>query len=475
MGIAYEEGAVTGPSSLVAPDLLPIDTFNRSRVDGNVVWYLDGIRGRLMRFDMDELHGTKVIDHRRANVRRYVDVHVSRRENVPGHMQIDSINRHLYISDTGAGRILRVKTDSGNFYRGAMCTHHQCYRHENRFWTCGEQTGMEPERGRFVNQSMCQTSDECRKTPELCMRDIDNLCKPEDGGWCRHGECAGDDGLGCYNAFTEMGHLYEYELWGCTEYEVFASPSIGDRPMAPSGIVLTPDGLVLVADYDSGIIVSFDKDGVELNRYDTGHAGLTALEIQCDAPASSDSDCKLWYTNTENKWISYVDILSPCETQKILPNTARLRNQACTSDSEPCKSDRDKTCQALSMHNRIRPDFSAHNGPSWQERMVILHSYGKNCTGLPNALDYFDPCSYVECDGIEDCVGTAKCRVGSNGRYIDAATGEITAWGDADAVQCPDRLDCDRMNPDLLVMAGFFCHPCLPNPVIATLSFLYLP
>ncbi len=35
-----------------------------------VVWYMDGLRGRLMRFDMDDLHGVKVIDHRKANMRR---------------------------------------------------------------------------------------------------------------------------------------------------------------------------------------------------------------------------------------------------------------------------------------------------------------------------------------------------------------------------------------------------------------------
>jgi hypothetical protein len=34
------------------------------RAHGNVVWYVDGVRGRLMRFDMDQLHGTQVLRER---------------------------------------------------------------------------------------------------------------------------------------------------------------------------------------------------------------------------------------------------------------------------------------------------------------------------------------------------------------------------------------------------------------------------
>jgi hypothetical protein len=32
---------------------------------------------------------------------RYVDVHLTRRAGVPGHMVVDSASEHLYISDTG--------------------------------------------------------------------------------------------------------------------------------------------------------------------------------------------------------------------------------------------------------------------------------------------------------------------------------------------------------------------------------------
>jgi len=441
---------------------------------------MDGVRGRLMRFDLDELHGTQIIDHRKANIRRYVDVHLTRREGVPGHMVVDVNNSHLYISDTGAGRILRVKTTSGQFYRGAMCTEPQCYSHDNHFWTCGKTTEL--TRQKFADKTACETSDACPNSA-ACVRDIDNVCRPEDGGWCRYAECAMGDGMGCYTIFTEMGHLFEYELWGCTEYEVFST-----RLASPSGIALSPDGRLFVADYDSGDIVAFDKEGVELGRMSTGKSGVMGLELECPSSGAANSQddsgngengigktqdktedkCRLWATNVIEKMVFYLSIETPCvlNDAAALP-TPSASKQACTAANEACKSDRDKTCAStLSLANTVRPDFSSHNGAGWQGRMVIKHSYGKNCTGLASASTFLESCNAAKCAArgftADECVGTVKCRVGANGNVMQG--GVARAWEDADAVQCPDRLDCSNINLDLLVMAGFFCHPCLPNP-----------
>jgi hypothetical protein len=129
-----------------------------------------------------------------------------------------------------------------------------------------------------------------------CVPDINNLCNPWDGGWCRFGECASSDSLGCYNAFTEMGHLFEYELWGCTEYATFTS-----KLKSPSGIALSPDGLVVIADYDSGDIVAFSKLGTEVSRVSTGSPGVTGLHLRC--AGSQPNACTLWYTNS-GTWAS---------------------------------------------------------------------------------------------------------------------------------------------------------------------------
>lgn len=100
-----------------------------------------------------------------------------------------------------------------------MCLHDQCYSHDNHYWTCGQTTEL--TRQKYADQTSCETSATC-SNPSACRRDIHNVCDPADGGWCRYGECAMSDELGCYTLFTEMGHLFEYELWGCTEYEVLS-------------------------------------------------------------------------------------------------------------------------------------------------------------------------------------------------------------------------------------------------------------
>ena len=425
------------------------------RAHGNVVWYVDGVRGRLMRFDMDQLHGTQVlerergregwrekmrthiihahahpntrahahtgrrpffqtmilffssnlalrtqvIDHRKANVRRYLDVHLTRRPGVPGHMVVDPEHEHLYISDPGAGRILRVKTSSGRFYRGAMCLERQCYRHENHYWTCGQQRHVQRER--FPSKASCQASAACVNAVENCVRDIDNLCDPADGGWCRYGECAMSDGFGCYTAFTEMGSLFEYELWGCTEYEVFA-----EQLGLPSGIALSPAGRVLVADYDSGDIWAFDKQGGVLGRVSSGSSGVTGLELQCAADkdgsdtGDADSQCRLWLTNSEDKTVSYLSLQAACPESAVsasaLPLAPVALNQTCVADCEVCTKDREKTCSSsLTLTDRMRPDLGwmMSESSDWQERMVIHYSYGKDCTELPEAQSVFAACS----------------------------------------------------------------------------------
>jgi len=393
-------------------------------------------------------------------------------------MIVDADHPHLYISDTGANRILRVKTDSGRFHRGAMCTSHECYNHENHYWVCGKDG--DTTRMRYVNETMCQTSGECKGTPASCFTDISVLCGRDSksglggAGWCKKGECnANPDGFGCYNAFTEMGNLFEYELWGCTEYEVFST-----EVKSPSGIALTPDGRVLVADYDSGDIVAFDKAGKMLSRISTGSAGVTALELQCAAGmGDSDTGCRLWFTNIIEDTVSYVSVDTACAANDAtpLPKPPPLQ-QACVKTDEACKKSHDNTCPtARTSLEKERPDFSAHyGGNEWQGRMVVNHAYGKDCTELAKAKEIFLPCTAENClaDGLElaDCVGSVECRVGAGGMGGVMGAGVISSngvtWGskDEDAVPCPDRIDCINMNLDLLVMAGFFCHPCLPNP-----------
>ena len=209
----------------------------------------------------------------------------------------------------------------------------------------------------------------------------------------------------------------------------------------------------------AGDIVAFDKTGRLLSRMQTGAAGVTGLELQCSG--SGDSTCRLWFTNVLEKTVSYVHVDAPCATTMTsVPARTTFKNVCVGPGAPSCKADNENTCQQFGS-NKERPDFTSHmNGTGWQERMVIYHSYGKDCTGLSDASALFSPCTLTQCEAdfdgaeAEACVGTVRCRVGEN----------PDGWKDADAVKCPDRVDCSNMNLDLLVMAGFFCHPCLPNP-----------
>ena len=77
----------------------------------NVYWYNDGFYNELVRYDFQEDHDTGEHDHSDGIVHRYSEIELSRFGGVPGHMILDKNTGILYISDTGANRVLWVNTD----------------------------------------------------------------------------------------------------------------------------------------------------------------------------------------------------------------------------------------------------------------------------------------------------------------------------------------------------------------------------
>jgi hypothetical protein len=78
---------------------------------GNAYWYFDGYYSELVYYDFHEDHDTGGEDHDDGVVRRYSEISLTRRANVPGHMMLDKSNGILYIADTGTNRVLWVNTD----------------------------------------------------------------------------------------------------------------------------------------------------------------------------------------------------------------------------------------------------------------------------------------------------------------------------------------------------------------------------
>ncbi|MAO70530.1 MAG: hypothetical protein CL983_05565 [Euryarchaeota archaeon] len=77
----------------------------------NVYWYNDGFYNELVRYDFQEDHDTGEHDHSDGIVHRYSEIELSRFGGVPGHMILDKNTGILYISDTGANRVLWINTD----------------------------------------------------------------------------------------------------------------------------------------------------------------------------------------------------------------------------------------------------------------------------------------------------------------------------------------------------------------------------
>ena len=79
--------------------------------NGNAYWYFDGYYGHLVYYDFQADHDTGETDHSDGIVHRYSDVPLTRYPGVPSHMVLDKDSGILYISDTGANRVLWVNTD----------------------------------------------------------------------------------------------------------------------------------------------------------------------------------------------------------------------------------------------------------------------------------------------------------------------------------------------------------------------------
>jgi hypothetical protein len=160
-----------------------------------------------------------------------------------------------------------------------------------------------------------------------------------------------------------------------------------------------------VSDYSTGIIHIFDLSGNELGHIPVSESGLAGLEFKCD----SSTECRLYYANALTNQIGMVTVASDTLSTASKPLPRR-------------------TCGTTG--NFTRPPFNVTHGAGYQNQMVVKYSYGKHCDG-------FKPGEDVE------------------------KTGNMTQH---DVFMCPDRKDCSKVNGDAILMAGYYCHPCIPNP-----------
>jgi hypothetical protein len=78
-----------------------------------VYWTFNGNVGAIDRYDFGEDHGPGNADHADGQVFRYAEGNFSRVANVPSHMAFNAADNHLYVADTGNGRVAKMDTRSG--------------------------------------------------------------------------------------------------------------------------------------------------------------------------------------------------------------------------------------------------------------------------------------------------------------------------------------------------------------------------
>jgi hypothetical protein len=225
-------------------------------------------------------------------------------------------------------------------------------------------------------------------------------------GICTGGQCADAEGYGCNHIFTEQADQFEFEVWGCSTQDDFVTSL-----QLPSGLALGP-GRLYVSDYASGNIHAYGLDGVPLGHMAVSSRGLAGLEIVCDT-AGNLATCHIYYANSLTNEIGMVAINHTISNMSSKPLLL-------------------KTCNTKA--NMTRPRFNVMHGPGYQNPMVIKYSYGKHCAG-------FSPGQDLEAIGAKTL---------------------------AELFMCPDRLDCNDVNGDAILMAGYLCHPCIPNPCKAS-------
>jgi hypothetical protein len=115
---------------------------------GHVYWLFDttGNRqnGQLVRFDFQQPHGPRSMDHSIAAVRRYVEVKLERgAEGVHAGMVVHPTRREIFIAVPGSNKIIAVAADSGSFARTAREEYpifsNRLPSFEYSIWECVEQ------------------------------------------------------------------------------------------------------------------------------------------------------------------------------------------------------------------------------------------------------------------------------------------------------------------------------------------------
>merc|ERR1711871_1277845 len=390
---------------------------------GNVYWAFDGLNSSLIRYDFQEPHGPGSLDHSIAAIRRYPEIELTRVPGIPGHLMMDPTERVLYIADTGGGRILRMDPDSGHFIRTAK-----------------------------------------REFP----------------------------------IYSSIAETFEYSIYGCTDWEVFV-----DGLDEPSGMHIS-DGIVYVSEHGTGKILSLDRvTADQIDEYQTGAESLLGLEM--------DGDGNIWFVDGQRNEVSQVIVEQTCEPGSVADHSAdiavgggngwqvqdydvifatagqrlvfnfetfhdvsllpdQVAYESCDFTNAERLADAVHSPFVLPLDSAETLFFSDSTGMHCQAgqkvQVIVTDSRVdwpvRECTmvvdndltvnHVAHAAGYMNLTAFL---GIADYADAEVHHCGGNSVTLSAAmAGMPTADEDGNY----------RMNNDALLMEGYLCHVCLPEP-----------
>ena len=204
--------------------------------------------------------------------------------------------------------------------------------------------------------------------------------------------------------YSSTAETFEYTVWGCTEWEVFAEGI--DRP---SGLHV--DGnIVYVSEWGTSTIIAFDKTtGARISTVATGASGMMGF---AQGPSGPGGETQLWFSDGPADTISYIRVNQPCSVADARPADAH-------TVVWPARE-----CQQVAENTT----FVDH----------VAHTAGyMNITAFLDIADYADAQAH-HCGGGDITQGAAMAGMPTSG----------------------------RINNDALLMEGYMCHVCLPTPCL---------
>ena len=210
-----------------------------------------------------------------------------------------------------------------------------------------------------------------------------------------------------YPIYSSLAETFEYSIWGCADWEVFV-----DGLNVPSGLHIS-DGVVYVGERNTSRIIAFDKaTREEITSIQTGALGLNGFDI--------DQAGQLWFSDGPSNTVSRVMV--------------------------------EQACESSGMEDDATSEDFVVDWPQYECTDVVDTELAPTAT--EHIAGYMNLSAFI---GIDDYADAEIHHCGGN---------SITLGADSAGMPTADEDGNYLINNDALLMSGFICHICLPEPCL---------